>query len=95
MLKLLKQAVKPGDLVDGYPEPLRQDLQNVVLSEDGYFINGFLQPLGRSFFLSQQQNALGYNLSMQGIGDVAIDGPRVQVFTGVSQGFCCWVAQLG
>ena len=29
-------------------------------------------------FDSQQQNALGYNLSMQGIGDVAIDGPRLE-----------------
>ena len=55
---------------------------------------------------SQQQNALGYNLSMQGIGTVAIDGPRFEEFLrsrkvflrsrkGVSQGFCCWVAQLG
>ena len=60
---------------------------------------------------SQQQNALGYNLSMQGIGTVAIDGPRFEEFwrsrkeflrsrkgwsrKGVSQGFCCWVAQLG
>ena len=39
------EAVKPGDLVDGYPEQLRQDLGNVVLSEDGHFINGFLQSL--------------------------------------------------
>lgn len=39
------EAVKPGDLVDGYPETLRQDLGNVVFSEDGYFINGFLQSL--------------------------------------------------
>ena len=51
---------------------------------------------------SQQQNALGYNLSMQGIGTVAIDGPRFEEFLRsrkeffeVSQGFCCWVAQLG
>ena len=29
---------------------------------------------------SQQQNALGYNLSMQGIGTVAIDGPRLEEF---------------
>ena len=29
---------------------------------------------------SQQQNALGYNLSMQGIGTVAIDGPRFEEF---------------
>ena len=29
---------------------------------------------------SQQQNALGYNLSMQGIGTVAIDGPRFEGF---------------
>ena len=28
----------------------------------------------RYIYNSQQQNALGYNLSMQGIGDVAIDG---------------------
>ena len=51
------------------------------------------------------------NLSMQGIGDVAIDGPRFEEFLrsrkdffevsqgvsrkGVSEGFCCWVAQLG
>eukprot|EP00435_Cladocopium_sp_Y103_P053569 s749_g17.t1 len=28
------EAVKPGDLVDGYPETLRQDLGNVVLSEE-------------------------------------------------------------
>ena len=27
---------------------------------------------------SQQQNALAYNLSMQGIGTVAIDGPRLE-----------------
>ena len=27
---------------------------------------------------SQQQNALGYNLSMQGIGTVAIDAPRFE-----------------
>ena len=39
------EAVKPGDLVDGYPEQLREDLGNVVLGEDGYFINGFLQSL--------------------------------------------------
>ena len=32
--------------MDGYPEPVRQELQNVVLSEDGYFINGFLQRRG-------------------------------------------------
>ena len=36
---------------------------------------------------------------MQGTGTVAIDGPRFQDFLrsrkGVSQGFCCWVAQLG
>ena len=51
---------------------------------------------------SQQQNALGYNLSMQGIGTVAIDGPRFEEFwrsrkefLEVSQGVCCWVAQLG
>ena len=30
---------------------------------------------------SQQQNALGYNLSMQGIGTVAIDGRRFQEFS--------------
>ena len=63
------------------------------------------------YIYSQQQNALGYNLSMQGIGTVAIDGPRFEEFwrsrkeflrsrkgwsrKGVSQGFCCWVAQLG
>ena len=35
---------------------------------------------GSFFFNSQQQNALGYNLSMQGIGDVAIDGPRFEEF---------------
>ena len=29
---------------------------------------------------SQQQNALAYNLSMQGIGTAAIDGPRFQEF---------------
>ena len=29
---------------------------------------------------SQQQNALGYNLSMQGIGTVAFDGPRLEEF---------------
>ena len=29
---------------------------------------------------SQQQNALGYNLSMQGIGDAAIDRPRFDFF---------------
>ena len=29
---------------------------------------------------SQQLNALGYNLSMQGIGDVAIDVPRLEEF---------------
>ena len=67
---------------------------------------------GCHYFYSQQQNALGYNLSMQGIGTVAIDGPRFEEFLrsrkdflrsrkggvsrkGVSQGFCCWVAQLG
>ena len=48
---------------------------------------------------------------MQGIGTVAIDGLRFEEFLrsrkdffevsqggsrkGVSQGFCCWVAQLG
>ena len=31
-------------------------------------------------FCSQQQNALGYNLSMQGVGTVAIDGPRLEEF---------------
>ena len=34
---------------------------------------------------SQQQNALGYNLSMQGIGTVAIDGPRLEPGSDVSQ----------
>ena len=34
---------------------------------------------------SQQQNALGYNLSMQGIGDVAIDGPRLEDFLGLAR----------
>ena len=29
-------------------------------------------------FYFQQQHALGYNLSMQGIGSVAIDGPRFE-----------------
>ena len=29
---------------------------------------------------SQQQNALDYNLSMQGIRDVAIDAPRLEEF---------------
>ena len=69
-----------------------QDIRNIVIS-------------------SQQQNALGYNLSMQGTGAAAIDGPRFEEFGGlariflrsgkggsrkvVSQGFCCWVAQLG
>ena len=32
------------------------------------------------YYNSQQQNALGYNLSMQGIGDVAIDWPRFEEF---------------
>ena len=32
------------------------------------------------FSCSQQQNALGYNLSMRGIGTVAIDGPRFEEF---------------
>ena len=37
-------------------------------------------PLGMTASLfSQQQNA-SYNLSMQGIGDVAIDGPRLDFF---------------
>ena len=36
---------------------------------------GFLQMLGL-----ERQNALGYNLSMQGIGTVAIDGPRLEEF---------------
>ena len=31
-------------------------------------------------YYSQQQNALGYNLSMQGVGDVVIDGPRLEEF---------------
>ena len=34
----------------------------------------------RGFVFSRQQNALGYNLSMQGMGDVAIDGPRLEEF---------------
>ena len=29
---------------------------------------------------SQQQNVLGYNLSMHGMGTVAIDGPRFEEF---------------
>ena len=56
---------------------------------------------------SQQQNALGYNLSMQGIGDVAIDGPRLEEFfrsrkdffevsqVGVSQGGLAIILLLG
>ena len=40
-----------------------------------------------SFFSSQQQNALGYNLSMQGIGDVAIDGPRLEDLLGLARNF--------
>ena len=54
------------------------------------------------YYNSQQQNALGYTPSMQGIGTVAIDGPRFEEFLRsrkesfeVSQGFCCWVAQPG
>ena len=35
---------------------------------------------------SQQQNALGYNLSVKGIGDVAIDGLRLEPGSDVSQG---------
>ena len=35
---------------------------------------------------SQQQNALGYNLSMQGVGDVAIDGAAAGRSFEVSQG---------
>ena len=59
-----------------------------------------------SSFNSQQQNALGYNLSMQGIGDVAIDGPRLEEFlksrkdflfsqVGVSQGGLARILLLG
>ena len=51
---------------------------------------------------SQQQNALGYNLSMQGIGDVAIDGPRLEdsfwsrkEFFEVSQGGLARILLLG
>ena len=56
---------------------------------------------------SQQQNALGYNLSMQGIGDAAIDGPRFEEFLrsrkdsfevsqgGVSQGGLARILLLG
>ena len=37
---------------------------------------------------SQQQNALGYNLSMQGIGTVAIDEPRFEGFWRSRKEFC-------
>ena len=47
------------------------------------------------FFFSQQQNALGYNLSMQGIGTVAIDGPRFEEFFEVSQGGLARILLLG
>ena len=39
-------------------------------------------------FNSQQQNALGYNLSMQGIGTVAIDEPRFEGFWRSRKEFC-------
>jgi len=41
----LIEALKPGDLVDGFPEDTRQEIGNVVLSEDGFFINAFLRSL--------------------------------------------------
>ena len=58
-------------------------------------------------YYSQQQNALGYNLSMQGIGTVAIDGPRFEELLrshkeffevsqgGVSQGGLARILLLG
>ena len=64
-----------------------------------------------SYYIIHNRRALGYNLSLQGIGTVAIDGPRFEEFLrsrkdffevsqggsrkGVSQGFWCWVAQVG
>ena len=39
------EAVRPGHLVDGYPEALREELGHVVLNDEGYFINTFLQSL--------------------------------------------------
>lgn len=39
------EAVKPGNVVDGYPEQVREEIGHVVLSEDGFFINGLLQSL--------------------------------------------------
>ena len=78
------------------------------------FLNGekCLEPHGETwlftcFVFSQQQNALGYNLSMQGIGTVAIDGPRFEEFLrsrkdffevsqgGVSQGGLARILLLG
>ena len=59
------------------------------------------------YIVSQQQNALGYNLSMQGIGTVANDGPRFEEFLrsrkeffevsqrGVSQGGLARILLLG
>ena len=54
-------------------------------------------------FISKQQNAFAYNLSMQGVGVVATAGPRLEPGSDRSQrglargkgNFCCWVAQLG
>ena len=51
---------------------------------------------------SQQQNAW-VTISMQGVGSVAIDGPRLEPGSNVSQGglarsfvfISCWVAKLG
>ena len=44
---------------------------------------------------SQQQNALGYNLSMQGIGDAAIDGPRFEEFLRSRKGGLARILLLG
>ena len=37
---------------------------------------------------------MGYNLSMQGIGDVAIDGPRLEEFLRSRKDYF-WVSQVG
>lgn len=41
----LIEAVQPANLVDGYPENLREELGNVALNEDGKFINEFIRSL--------------------------------------------------